>query len=369
MKIKKIFLRAIFLAESVKGGTSPNPAVGCVVVSRGAIVGEGATQMAGGAHAEVVALTKAGSRAKGSELYVTLEPCVDFPGKKTPSCTDAIIRAGIKRVYIGMKDPNPDINGRGIKKLKRAGISVVIVKEYENELKKLNEDYMKYIQTGLPFVYAKCAMTLDGNIADLSGDSKWISSEESRKWVHNLRNRVDCIMVGVGTIIKDNPSLNVRYVKNKKKDPIRIVIDPEGKTPFSSRVMMDSNRTIFVVNKGIGELFKKTVEKNHKELIEFECEKNVDGKSEINLKKLIAYLGRERGIESILIEGGGKLFYQAIKYRVVDKMIIFIAPKIFGGVGTPFLNGKALFSVRKALKVKDISVENIGEDLLVQGYL
>ncbi len=361
MEIEKYFFRAVEKAESVKGLTSPNPAVGCVIVRNGKILGEGGTQKPGENHAEIVALQKAGKNAKGSSLFVTLEPCVEFPGKKTASCSEEIIRAGIKKVYAGTFDPNPRVNGRGFKALGEAGIEVVFVKGFKRRLKNLNEDYFKFIKTGLPYIYLKCAMTLDGYIADSRGDSRWISSEESRRYVHMMRNRVDSILVGVGTVERDDPELTVRLV-DKLRDPLRIILDPDGRTPESSKVMNDNGKSLFIVKQGINNHFIKLCERYKKEWMEF-------GEGRFALASLVKHLGRYRQVESILIEGGGRVYYNALKEGIVDKVIIFIAPKILGGGGIPFINGKSDLSISKALKVKEFSTENIGDDLMIQGYL
>lgn len=363
METKNFFSQAVRLARSVKGMTSPNPAVGCVIVKNKKVISAGATRKAGCDHAEAVALKKAGSSAKNASLYVTLEPCVDYPGKKTPSCVSQIIRSGIKEVYIGMKDPNPRVNGMGIKQLRKAGIQVHIVKGHEKEIQKLNEDFRKYITTGLPFVYAKAAMTLDGNIATLDGDSQWISGEESRAWVHDLRNRVDGIMVGIGTVLKDNPRLNVRMVK-KIKDPVRFIVDAEGRTPPESHVMCDEGKTVFIVKKGISETFRQLCRKNGREWMEFDIR---DGK--IRIKDILTRLGGEKCVESLLLEGGGGLFHSFLSENAIDRMIVCVAPKILGGNGIQLFNGPTSRKIGEALRLKDISVETIGEDILIQGTL
>ncbi len=369
MNFKKYFLRAVELAESVKGTTSPNPAVGCLIVKSGRIIGEGATQKAGSDHAEKIALKEAGNEAKGGELYVTLEPCINYTDKKTASCAGEIIIAGIKKVYVGMIDQNPEINGKGIMELRKAGIEVIILDDYHKEIQKLNEDFFKYIQTGLPFVYLKCAMTLDGYIADKYGNSKWISCEESRRYVHKMRNRVDAVLVGAGTVLKDNPELNVRMV-SKLKDPLRIILDPHGRTTESSFVMADKGRTFFIIKKGNNRDFKIICDKFKKEWIEFDTHMDSQsGKDYFNFKEVIAHLGEKKKIESIMIEGGSRVYSLALKERITDKLVLFIAPKILGGDGIPFLNSKNDLTIADALNVRDVSSENIGEDILIQGYL
>ncbi len=363
MKNKKYFFEAITLAESVKGYTSPNPAVGCIIVKNNEVVGKGATKKFGFDHAEIIALKEAGSRAKGAVMYVTLEPCVEFIGKKTQSCTKKIIESGIKEIFIGIKDPNPKINGNGIKLLKKNGIKVRILSDFTKDVEILNEDFFKFIKTGTPFIYAKCAMTLDGNIASINGDSKWISSEESRLWVHQLRNKVDSVLVGVGTILQDNPKLNVRTI-NRIKDPLRIIIDPFGKTPVESLVMSDNLQSLFIVNNNIENKFIDLCIKNNKKYAKFSLN---DGK--ISLKEVVDYLGKQLFIESLLIEGGSKIFYNAYHEKIIDKMIIFIAPIILGGKGIPLFNGNIDINISDAFRIRDVSVENIGGDILIQGYL
>lgn len=357
-----LFSQAIKLAESVKGSTSPNPAVGCVIEKDGVIVGKGATRKAGQDHAEIVALKEAGEKAKDATLYVTLEPCVSYPGKKTQSCAAAIIKAGVKKVIIGMKDPNPSINGKGIKELENAGISVRISHEHRREIRVLNEDFFKFIQTGLPFVCAKAALTLDGNIATKTGDSKWISSVESRTLVHKMRNRVDAILVGVGTVLNDNPELTVRLVE-KIKNPLRIVVDPNGRTPETSHVMQGEEPTLFIVSPGAPSSFNKMCDKYKKQWTVLDKGKD----NHISMKEVISVLAKI-GIESIIIEGGSKIFASAFREHIIDKLILFFAPKILGGAGIPLIGGEPPIKMAEAAKMKDISVENIGEDILIQGY-
>jgi diaminohydroxyphosphoribosylaminopyrimidine deaminase / 5-amino-6-(5-phosphoribosylamino)uracil reductase len=361
MDHKKFFSRAIRLAQSVKGTTSPNPAVGCVIVKKNRVLSTGATRIAGCDHAEAVALKKAGASARNASLYVTLEPCVDYPGKKTPSCVSQIIRSGIKEVFIGMKDPNPRVNGRGIQQLRKAGIEVSILHEHKKEIQILNEDFFKFITTGLPFVYAKAAMTLDGNIANLDGDSQWISGEASRAWVHSLRNRVDAIMVGIGTVLKDNPQLNVRMVK-RIKDPVRYIIDANGRTPPDSHVMNDGGKTVFIVRKGIPESFKDLCRKNGQEWLEFDAPEG-----HFRLKDVLERLGKEKCVESILVEGGGNLFHGLLAENAVDRLIVCVATKVLGGKGIQLFNGAVNRKISEALRLKDVSVENIGEDIFIQG--
>ncbi len=356
----KYFQEALIMAHSAKGSTSPNPAVGSVIVKDGVVIGTGVTQAAGHEHAEVMALRQAGESARGASMYVTLEPCVDYPGKRTASCTQAIINAGISEIYIGMEDPNPKVSGRGIARLKAAGIQVHVNQEIDPELKLLNEDYEKYIQTGLPFVYAKYAMTLDGNISNIDGDSQWISGPGSLRWVHELRNKVDAIMVGIGTVLKDNPQLNVRLVP-KVKDPLRIIIDPRGETPAGYHLVRDDLRTLFVVGKEAPQSFHRLCDDRGKEIMLMD--------SPFSYRELLARLGEERSIESLLIEGGGRVFYRCLQDEVIDKLLVCVAPKILGGKGIQPFAGETHRLMNKALTLKRVSVENIDGDLLIQGYI
>ncbi|MGC8764553.1 MAG: bifunctional diaminohydroxyphosphoribosylaminopyrimidine deaminase/5-amino-6-(5-phosphoribosylamino)uracil reductase RibD [Brevinematia bacterium] len=363
MESKKFFLMALRLAESVKGLTSPNPAVGCVIEKGGKVVGRGATQRVCGDHAEICALKEAKGFARGSTVYLTLEPCVDYEGKRTPSCTEALIKAGVKKVVLGTKDPNPYVNGRGIERLKEAGIEVEFYNEYERKLIELNEDFFKYIKTGLPFVSIKAAMTLDGNIATYTGDSKWISCEESRRFVHILRNKTDAILVGVSTVLRDNPELSVRHVE-KLKDPLRIVIDPYGKANEDYNVMSDKLPTLFITTRNISTSFIKLCEKHKKEILMLDLED--DGL--FSFRKIFSILGK-RGITSILVEGGAGVFYNLFRESVVDKLYLFISPKLLCGRGIPLLDGLGVKKISEAIKINNFSVENIGEDILFKGYI
>ncbi len=362
------FQKALDLAFSVKGNTSPNPAVGAVIVKNDRIISTGATQKAGKDHAEIVAIKSAGKNARDATMYVTLEPCINYPGKLTPSCADAIIKAGITEIFIGSKDPNPHIDGRGIALLKSAGIRTSLIDEVCDDcfadilraLRDLNEDFSKFIRTGLPFVYAKYAMTLDGNIATSEGDSFYISNEESRKFAHSLRNRVDAILVGIGTVLSDNPRLDVRLVK-KHKDPLRIIIDPYGKTSHEFNVMKDIGQTLFITGDNIPQGFIDLCRKHRKTVKTFPLP--------FNFSAVMKYLGSEMKIESVLIEGGGKVLYNAVNSRIIDKLLVFIAPKILGGKGIQPFEGISSIKMSSAIKLYDISVENINGDILFQGYM
>jgi len=366
MQSRHFFDEAFRLAETVKGGTSPNPAVGCLLVSGDRVIGRGATQKAGKEHAEVMALREAGRKAKGTTMFVTLEPCVDFPGKRTPGCSGAIIAAGVREVVIGTEDPNPNVNGRGIEQLRAAGVRVRMETSRKESLLALNEDFFKFIRTSLPFVYAKYAMTLDGNIADIDGGSQWISGDETLEVAHRLRNRVDAILVGIGTVKHDNPRLNVR-IPERIKDPLRLVLDPRGETPPEHHVMNDHGRTLFVVEEGkVPDSFRENCERHHKMILELPHNPGLAG---ISLAELFRRLGTEKKIASVMIEGGGSVLSRAFRERVIDKVMCVVAPKLIGGRGIPPFNGNAPLDIARSLTLERSSAEIYGRDVLIQGYV
>lgn len=360
----RVFMeRAIELSMNGVGYVNPNPLVGAVIVKNGKIIGEGYHEFYGGPHAEVNAFKNAVEDVKGAAMYVTLEPCSHYG--KTPPCADEIVRRGISRVVVGMKDPNPFVAGRGIDILKNAGIRVS-VGVCEEKVKKINEIFIKYITTGRPFCILKTAMTLDGKIASVTGDSKWISSEESREFVHRLRHRTSGIMAGIGTVLKDDPMLNTRLNDIKPSDPTRIIVDSTARIPLTARVlnMESSAKTIIAATDRADRAKLDKISALGAEII-ITPEKD----NRVDLNFLMTELGK-RGIDSILLEGGGELNFSALKNGVVDKIISFIAPKIIGGVlsKTP-VGGAGIEKMKDALKVKDIDVCKFGEDILVEGYL
>lgn len=355
----KFMKRALNLAKKANWQTSPNPMVGAVIVKDGKIISEGYHKKAGLPHAEAEAIMHAKESLKNSTLYVNLEPCC-HKDKKTPPCTEAIINSGISRVVIAMKDPNPKVSGKGIEILQSHGIEVnegIL----EEEAKKLNEFYIKYITTKKPFVILKIAMTLDGKIATPEGDSKWITSDKSRKFVHVLRSRVDALLSAYGTVLKDNPKFTSRIKKGR--DPIRVIIDPELKIPLSYYVYNPPPKTISIVNKNklsndkITRILERGVE-----LLNFSSEK-------VDLKWLMEELGR-REITSLLIEGGASLNSYALWSGIVDKIMVFVAPKIIGGINSyPCVGGSIYKSLPEAFKINKIRVRRIQEDLLIEGYI
>ncbi len=361
---EKYMWLALDLARQGLGRTSPNPVVGAVIVKNGEILGTGYHQAAGTPHAEIHALQNAGERAEGATLYVTLEPCVHHG--KTPPCTDRIIEAGIKKVVISMVDPNPLVSGSGVKALEEAGIKVKI-SVLEDKARILNEVFIKYITTGLPFVTSKSAMSLDGKIATRRGFSRWITSEKSREYAHQVRNRVDGIMVGIGTVLADDPRLTARVEGEETRDPVRIIVDSYARLPLESRVVRmsgQSSRTILATTDLAPPDKVKALSDLGVEVFKGEViDKAVD------LRGLMKYLGEE-GICSILVEGGSTLNYSLVKEGLIDKVLFFVAPKIIGGNGAPTpVGGEGIDFLDDAWQVQDLKVKQLGDDVLLTGYL
>lgn len=352
---------ALDLAKQGKGRVNPNPMVGAVIVKDNKIIGQGYHEKCGENHAEINALNNTHENLEGATMYVTLEPCSHYG--KTPPCVDKIIESKISKVVIASLDPNPLVSGIGVKKLKDAGIKVKVgVLDVEN--KKLNEVFMKYIVSKKPFVVMKSAMSLDGKIATASGESKWISGEDSREEVHKLRHELMGILVGVDTIIKDNPQLTCRL--ENRKNPIRIVVDSTLRIPINSNVVtqIDEARTIIVTTENACKEKINKLKSNGVEVIIASINDN-----RVDLNNMMEKLG-ELKIDSILLEGGSSLNFSALQQNIVDKIQIYIAPKLIGGTNskTP-VGGSGIDLLQDAFKVKDITLKTIGEDILVEGYL
>ena len=347
--------RALRLAAKARGMTSPNPMVGAVMVKNGEILSQDFHKRPGTSHAEALAIEKAGKNARGSTLYVNLEPCCHTE-KRTPPCTRAIINAGIERVVIGMVDPNPKVSGKGITDLEHAGIEVKSG-VLEDRAKKLNESYIKYITTGKSFVTLKVAMTLDGKIATPEGQSKWITGEKTRKEVHRLRSSVDAIMTAIGTVKADDPQLTAR-VKGGKS-PLRIVIDPGLEIPLQAKILQTPPDTLIVTRMRNSKADR--LERSGIKILHF--------REKLDLNWLTKELGKME-ITSLLIEGGSSLNSHALEDRIVDKVIFFIAPMIIGGRESfPAVGGKTFKRLEEAYRMKDISMMKIGEDILIEGYI
>ena len=357
--------RALKLAAKAQGMTSPNPVVGAIIVKNGKLISEDFHRKAGGPHAEVLAIQKAGKNAKGSTLYVNLEPCCHTE-KRTPPCTKAIINAGIKKIIIGMRDPNPKVSGRGISELQSAGI---LVKSgvLEDDAKRLNEFYIKYITTEKPFVILKIAMTLDGKIATPEGQSKWITGEKARRIVHRLRSRVDAILTAIGTIKADNPQLTARIKGGK--NPQRIIIDPNLEIPLNARILEIPPQTIIVVRKSAFSNQQSAVNKKRGILLNRGVHIIMYDGDKINLEWLMKRLG-EMKITSVVIEGGSSLNAHALEDGIVDKVMLFIAPMIIGGRDSfPAVGGKTYKKLEDAYRMRDVKIRRISADFLIEGYL
>lgn len=353
---------ALDLAQKGQGYTSPNPMVGAVVVKDSKVKGRGYHQAIGHAHAEVNAIEDAGAQTKGATLYVNLEPC-NHTGR-TPPCTRKILEAGIKRVVVAMEDPNTKAGG-GAVFLKEHGIEVLIG-VCEEPARKLNEAFVKYVQTKRPFVLLKCAATLDGRIATRSGDSKWVTGEKARKFVHQLRHAVDAILVGVGTIHADDPSLTTRLDSGNGLDPVRVVLDTHLSISPSARILqLDSNSdTILVTGNKLTENKKRAVEKKGVRLIELPV--NSDG---IEMQPLLDRLGK-MGITSLLVEGGSRVIASALRSGIVDKVLFFYAPKILGGDdGIPICRGPGPELMKDCIRIKNIRVQRFDDDVMIEGYI
>lgn len=353
--------RAIELSKLGIGRVNPNPLVGAVIVKDNMIIGEGYHEYYGGNHAEVNAFLNSKEDVTGAHIYVTLEPCSHFG--KTPPCVDKIIENKISKVFIGMKDPNPLVMGKGIGKLLENGIEVE-VGLLEDEITKINEIFIKYITTKTPFCILKTAMTLDGKIATRTGESKWITNEKSRDYVHQLRNRVAAIMVGIGTIEHDNPSLTTRLEGVEGRDPIKVIVDSHGRIPIDSKVFQTGSKatTIVAVTDAIDD--SNLIRIKEKAVVIVIPEK--DGL--VDLIYLFKKLG-ERGIDSVLIEGGGNLNYSAVSANIVDKLITFIAPKIIGGKDaiTSF-EGIGIEKMEQAILLKESKIYQFDEDIMIESY-
>lgn len=349
---------ALNLARKGLGMTNPNPVVGAVLVKDGRVLAKGYHKRAGEPHAEIEAIRKAGKKAKGATLYVTLEPCDHFG--KTPPCTDRIIKEGIKRVVIGMRDSNPINHGRGIAKLRRNSIDVrcgILAKEAS----RLNRVFTTYITQKRPFVTLKAAQSLDGKIAASSGDSRWITNEYSRRFVHRLRSRVDAVLVGVNTIIKDDPLLSSR-IKSAKRQPVRIILDTSLKTPQGSRILKDrSARTIIATAKASAQKISKFKKRG----VDVEVfKKNRYG---VDLKSLLRFLARNE-ISHLLVEGGGSVIASFLKEGVADEILFFISPRVIGGRDAiTSVEGDGVRAINQSVVLKNIEVKRFGEDILIKG--
>lgn len=359
----KYMKKALELAKKGTGFTNPNPLVGAVIVKDGKIIGEGYHEVYGGNHAEVNAIKSATEDVKGATMYVTLEPCSHYG--KTPPCAKTVAEKGIKEVIIGLKDPNPLVSGKGIKILQDNGIEV-ITGVLEEEGKRVNEIFLKYITSKLPFCILKTAMTLDGKIAASTGDSKWVTNELSRKYVHELRNRVSGIMVGIGTVLEDDPLLTTRLEDRQGSDSIRIIVDSSAKIPLGSKVLnVKSKAKTIIATTELAQKDKvKALEERGAEVIIVPLKNH-----KVDLCCLMKKLG-EIKIDSVLLEGGSTLNYSALQEKIIDKVNVFIAPKIIGGstAKTP-IGGEGIALMKDAVSLQNIEIHKFGDDVMIEGYL
>lgn len=349
------------LARRGAGSVSPNPMVGCVIVKDGQIVGEGYHEKFGEAHAEVSAVRSATTSIEGSVVYLNLEPCSYFG--KTPPCVDLLVEKQVRKVHVAMLDPNPKVNGEGVRKLRQAGIEVEVGLLAE-ESKRLNEVFAKYVTSGLPFVTLKIAQSLDGRIALPNGRSKYITSGESLKKVHTLRAESDAVLVGAGTVALDNPLLTVRYAEGRS--PIRIVIDGKLASPINSRMFHDgeSRVIIFHATKRGSKAGKKVEALQMYGVETHRLRGNRDGIARLStLLKAIAGLG----IASVLVEGGAQVFSEFVQKKAADKLVLFTAPVVLGE-GKGFAEGLRLENLDKAIKIERVESESSGVDRLTTGY-
>lgn len=349
----KFLKQALKLAKKGLSWTNPNPMVGALIVKEGRVISKGFHKKAGLAHAEIEALKNCRENPKGSTLYVNLEPCVHFG--KTPPCTDAIIKSGIKRVVCATEDPNPKVSGKGLAALGKAGIETS-VGVFEREARKLNETFFTFHEKKRPFVALKFASSLDGKMATRSGDSKWITNEKARIYARGLRANYQAIMVGINTVLKDNPHLGTR--SKAKKDPIRIILDLKLQIHATAEVLRDTNVIIITGQKA---------NKSKKVKLESKGITIISTDDPVSIPRLLSIL-KDRKIISVLVEGGGETLGRFIDSGIIDKVYAFYAPILIGGKYAKSIAGKGTQTIQKAIRLNDISYKKFGNNLLTSGY-
>lgn len=345
-------------AKAMKGQTDPNPLVGSVIVNENRVVGIGTHLKAGEPHAEIHALRMAGEKAKGGTIYVTLEPC-SHHGRTGP-CAVAIVEAGIKRVVIATLDPNPVVSGNGVRILQEAGIEVLIgIQEKESQM--MNEVFNKFIVEKKPFVTLKSGITLDGKIATHSSDSKWITSQAAREDVHHIRNQNMAILVGVNTLLKDDPELTARIPNGR--NPIRVIMDSKLKTPLDARVFTDQKAETWIfTSQNYDQEKKKTIESMGISVF------HTTGINQVNPNDVVNILG-ERLVSSLLIEGGGEINASFFEHQLIDKIVLYIAPKLIGGRMSPsFLGGTGIDKMKDAVELTNTVITQVGTDFKFTSY-
>lgn len=355
---------ALALAEQGKGMVSPNPLVGAVIVKDGRIIGQGYHARYGDQHAEIKALREAGSEARGATIFINLEPCCHHG--RTPPCVDEIIKAGLTRAVIALKDPNPKVNGKSIDLLKKHGIDVKVGLQ-KKAASRLNEFFFKFINLQIPFVILKSAMSLDGKVATKMGDSKWVTNEFSRRYVHRLRNRVDATMVGIETILRDDPLLTTRLDDEKCHDPKRIIIDSLLRVPIKAQIFnqkSDAENIIVTTHNAPIERIKRIEDAGGTLIFT-----KVRGRNRVDMQDMVNELGKLQ-ITSMLIEGGPGINASAMEEGIVDKVIMFIAPMVIGGRGAPSaIQGNGVARLEEAVRLYNIKIKRLGNDIMVEGYV
>ncbi|WP_047152719.1 bifunctional diaminohydroxyphosphoribosylaminopyrimidine deaminase/5-amino-6-(5-phosphoribosylamino)uracil reductase RibD [Aneurinibacillus tyrosinisolvens] len=350
---------ALQLAEAARGQTSPNPMVGCVIVKDGAIVGLGNHLKAGEPHAEVHALRMAGEKAAGATAYVTLEPCSHYG--RTPPCAEALIKSGVQCVVIAMLDPNPLVAGRGAAMLEEAGIEV-IAGVCSTEAQRLNEVFVKFISTQRPFVTVKTATTLDGKVATISGSSRWITGEQAREEVHRLRHQHDAILVGVNTVLADNPQLTTRLALGGR-NPVRVIMDSTLRIPLESAVVTDGAAPTWIFTTERAEI-EKQLQLEKKGIRIF----SAGSGPSVNILRMLDILG-EQSISSLLVEGGSQVNSAFLHAKAIDKIVAYVAPKLIAGQTAPSsFGGIGIEQMNDAISLADVQVEQVGQDIKISGY-
>jgi diaminohydroxyphosphoribosylaminopyrimidine deaminase/5-amino-6-(5-phosphoribosylamino)uracil reductase len=348
------------LAEKARGRTSPNPCVGSVIVKDGRVVGTGYHREAGQPHAEIIALAEAGARTRGATIYITLEPCVHWG--RTPPCAASLARAGLRRAVVSDVDPNPLVDSRGIRALRKAGIEVSLGLLREKNLR-LNESYLKYISRKIPFVTLKAAVSLDGRIAAGDGRPGWISSKDSRDYVHLLRGENDAILAGIGTILRDDPRLTVRHPLWKGKEIVRVILDSRLKTPPGAAIFGERGGILIFCGKRAPAVKARLLEARGATIIP--APSSAAG---LDLGRVLEELGK-REIAGLIVEGGSRVFSSFIDSGLADKIFLFAAPKLIGGRTAPsILEGAGAASIEDALRLRDTRCLPVGEDRMIEGY-
>ncbi len=354
--------RALELAGRARGRTSPNPMVGAVLVKDGQVVGEGFHSFAGGDHAELVALREAEGAARGATLYVSLEPCCHHG--RTPPCVDRLVAAGIARVVAACEDPNPAVSGKGLGALRAAGLPVQVGVLAE-EATRLNEAFFTFVRTGRPFVILKSAASLDGKIATRTGESRWITGEKARLRVHRFRNEVDAVLVGIGTVLRDDPLLTTRLGTADQRDPARVIVDNLARLPLRAKVINRASTapTYLAVSERAPAARIEALQREGVQVLVVE-----GSPRRVSLLQLMEALGK-LGFLSVMIEGGAEINASAIREGVVDKVVLFLAPLLMGGKSAPSaVGGPGVETLAEAVRLRDLRIERLDEDLVIEGY-